>query len=68
VFKAEGQEQIDAFLQRQALPASTVDAGSPRHLLPLVDNEAALADMAASGEPPACDGFFYALLHKPQPA
>lgn len=68
VFKAEGQAQIDAFLQRQGLPDSLVDPGSPGHLLPLVDNEATSADPAAPSAMPACDGFFYALLHKPQTA
>jgi 16S rRNA (cytosine967-C5)-methyltransferase len=68
VFKAEGQGQIDAFLQRQGLPASAVDAGSPGHLLPLVDNEATPADPVAFSGQPACDGFFYALLYKPQHA
>ena len=57
LFKAEGQDQIDAFLQRQGLPAGVVDPRSPGHVLPLVDNQ--------SQAQPACDGFFYALLHKP---
>lgn len=65
VFKAEGQAQIDAFLQRRddATPAATPP--SPGHLLPLPDND----------EPPApnaprrhasrvADGFFYALIEK----
>ncbi len=59
IFRAEGAEQIDAFLQRQGPDAARLDPDSPGHLLPLADNagtdpEAALAD-----------GFFYALLHKP---
>ncbi|WKB50906.1 16S rRNA (cytosine(967)-C(5))-methyltransferase RsmB [Eleftheria terrae] len=59
VFKAEGQPQIDAFLQRhreaRALPA-------PGHALPLRHN----ADVAAQPGPAAAphDGFFYALLEK----
>lgn len=53
LFKAEGSQRIDAFLQRQ--PAGTVqpDPAAPGHLLPLADNGAAPED-----------GFFYALLHK----
>lgn len=56
LFKAEGQQQIDAFLQRagKALPA--LDPRAPGHLLPLPDN---------SGRAAVHDGFFYALLHKP---
>jgi 16S rRNA (cytosine967-C5)-methyltransferase len=59
IFRAEGAEQIDAFLQRQGPEATRLDPDSPGHLVPLADNgstdpEAALAD-----------GFFYALLHKP---
>ena len=54
LFKAEGSQRIDAFLQRQ--PAGTVlpDPAAPGHLLPLADNDAAPED-----------GFFYALLNKP---
>lgn len=54
VFKAEGQDRIDAFLQRapdaQALPA-------PGHLLPVVE----YLDPARHDRG---DGFFYALLSK----
>lgn len=53
LFKAEGEAQIDAFLQRHARAGMTHDAASPGHLLPLADNGAAPED-----------GFFYALLHK----
>jgi len=49
VFKAEGQDQIDAFLQRHGDAAPLAEPGSPGHLLPLPDNG---------------DGFFYGLLHK----
>ncbi len=60
VFKAEGVDQIDAFLQRQR-DASWVDtAGSPGHLLPLVDNPR--QGPTAVGGP--SDGFFHALLVK----
>ena len=62
VFKAEGQAQIDAFLQRQTEARLLAAPASPGHLLPLPDN-----DLAAAGSGPAStvDGFFYALLHKP---
>ena len=54
LFKAEGEQQIDAFLQRQ--PAGSVQRhpSAPGHLLPLADNGAT-----------AEDGFFYALLTRP---
>ena len=56
-FKAEGQAQIDAFLQRQGPGTARLDTASPGHLLPLPDNALAAAAPA--------DGFFYALIHKP---
>ena len=63
VFKAEGQQQIDAFLQRQ-LDASNVEVpGMTGHLLPLADNEAGSSAAAGAG-PSVFDGFFYALLVK----
>lgn len=61
LFRAEGQDRIDAFLQRQGTASVRVDPASPGHLLPVADN----------GSPPGAgprqgraDGFFYALLHK----
>jgi 16S rRNA (cytosine967-C5)-methyltransferase len=58
VFKAEGQAQIDAFLQRLGPVAARVDPASPGHLLPLPEND-------PTGQPmPSADGFYYALLHK----
>jgi 16S rRNA (cytosine967-C5)-methyltransferase len=57
VFRAEGQVQIDAFLQRLSPGAARVDAGSPGHLLGLPDN-------GPAGPLPSGDGFYYALLHK----
>jgi 16S rRNA (cytosine967-C5)-methyltransferase len=61
VFKAEGQEQIDAFLQRHADASRSAGPASPGHLLPLPDN-------GGEPSPPAvgasADGFFYSLLHK----
>lgn len=61
VFKAEGQDQIDAFLQRQPGAALAASPASPGHLLPLPDNasERPGHDIAA-----AADGFFYALIEK----
>jgi 16S rRNA (cytosine967-C5)-methyltransferase len=59
IFRAEGQDQIDAFLQRVAGPEPRVDPESPGHLLPLPDNE------TEGPVPSPADGFFYALLHKP---
>ena len=61
VFKAEGQDQIDAFLQRQPDASVAVMPPSPGHLLPVPDNES----RASSGDlVPSRDGFFYALLQK----
>ena len=59
LFKAEGQDQIDAFLQRLPPGSARVDPASPGHLLPLVDNASTQAAPAI-----AHDGFFLALLHK----
>ncbi|MBC7729268.1 MAG: hypothetical protein H7242_17010, partial [Microbacteriaceae bacterium] len=58
IFKAEGQQQIDAFLQRHAPEQARWAAASPGHLLGLPDNPANTA--ASMG-----DGFFYAVIHKP---
>ncbi|PTT89647.1 16S rRNA (cytosine(967)-C(5))-methyltransferase RsmB, partial [Pelomonas sp. HMWF004] len=57
VFKAEGQAQHDAFLQRQPEAKSHAVTGITGHLLPLADN-------AVQPLPPL-DGFFYALLTHP---
>lgn len=53
LFKAEGVQQIDAFLQRLPPGSAAPDPAAPGHLLPLADNGAAPED-----------GFFYALLHR----
>ena len=63
IFKAEGQRQIDAFLQRHAHEQPWLDPASPGHLLCLPDNLG-----SPVGQPPstsAGDGFYYALIHKP---
>ncbi len=57
IFKAEGQQQIDAFLQRHAPEQPRWATGSPGHLLGVPDNP---ASPAVTG-----DGFFYAVIHKP---
>jgi 16S rRNA (cytosine967-C5)-methyltransferase len=61
VFKAEGCEQIDAFLQRQPGATLVTHPPSPGHLLPLPDNAEAPPGHAISA---AADGFFYALIEK----
>jgi 16S rRNA (cytosine967-C5)-methyltransferase len=58
LFKAEGERQVDAFLQRHGVSTARLDAASPGHVLPLADNE-------SSAHVPPGDGFYYALLHKP---
>jgi 16S rRNA (cytosine967-C5)-methyltransferase len=61
VFRAEGQHQIDAFLQRHAGARVAASPASPGHLLPLPDNEAAHPSPGFSF---AADGFFYTLIEK----
>ncbi|TXI30323.1 MAG: 16S rRNA (cytosine(967)-C(5))-methyltransferase RsmB [Ottowia sp.] len=61
VFKAEGQDQIDAFLQRHADAGVAAQPPSPGHLLPLPDNG---ADPPSPASGASADGFFYSLLHK----
>ena len=61
IFKAEGQHQIDAFLQRLPAGSARLDAASPGQLLPLADNRRP-GTLPAPGVPQ--DGFFYALIHK----
>jgi 16S rRNA (cytosine967-C5)-methyltransferase len=61
VFKCEGQDRIDAFLQRRHDAGVARRPASPGHLLPLPDNEphTSRAAIASPG-----DGFYYALLEK----
>ena len=62
VFRAEGQERIDAFLQRQPDASRAASPPSPGHLLPLPDNG---GERSVHGLGDAADGFFHALLAKP---
>jgi 16S rRNA (cytosine967-C5)-methyltransferase len=80
IFRAEGEQQIDAFLQRLGPGAARRWPLAPGHLLPLPDNSrggeatagsvptgpaAALPPAVAAPTPgPAGDGFFYALIEK----
>jgi 16S rRNA (cytosine967-C5)-methyltransferase len=59
LFRAEGQAQIDAFLQRHAGRNPRLAGCSPGHLTGLPDNPAS-TEAGTTG-----DGFFYALLHQP---
>jgi 16S rRNA (cytosine967-C5)-methyltransferase len=61
VFKVEGIERSDAFLQRLGAEAARLDPLSPGQLLPLPDNPGEVPPGHA-GAPH--DGFFYALIHK----
>ena len=61
VFRAEGEQQSDAFLQRHGEAAIAVEPPSPGHLLPLPDNAQTPLPPAASL---VADGFFYALIEK----
>jgi 16S rRNA (cytosine967-C5)-methyltransferase len=61
LFKAEGQEQIDAFLQRRSDAFIPVSPPSPGQLLPLPDNRQARPAPASSV---AADGFFLTLIEK----
>jgi len=56
VFKQEGHQVIDAFMQRQS-QAEALNA--PGHMLPVVEYSA-----ENCSQTPAGDGFFYALLRK----
>lgn len=60
IFRVEGQQQIDAFLQRHAGDGPLRDPSSPGYLLPLPDNPGQQFAHQVVG-----DGFFYALIRKP---
>ena len=61
VFRAEGQDQIDAFLQRQGGARVAASPPSPGHLLPLPDNA---PECPPPGFSLAADGFFHTLIEK----
>ncbi|MGZ5184137.1 MAG: 16S rRNA (cytosine(967)-C(5))-methyltransferase RsmB [Caldimonas sp.] len=61
LFKAEGQEQIDAFLQRHGDALIPASPASPGHLLPLPDNDETRPAPAPSA---SADGFFLTLIEK----
>jgi len=61
VFMAEGQDRIDAFLQRPQAASALLDAASPGHLPPLLDNPLVPPGMPATV---SGDGFYYALIHR----
>ena len=61
VFKAEGQDVIDAFLQRQPDAGVAANPPSPGHLLPLPDNGAERSGPPGVAPP---DGFYLALIEK----
>jgi 16S rRNA (cytosine967-C5)-methyltransferase len=61
IFKVEGAQRVDAFLQRLPPDTARLDPLSPGHLLPLADNASLPPTLAAGG---VQDGFFYALIHK----
>ena len=61
LFRAEGQDQIDAFLQRHGDAVLPASVASPGHLLPLPDND----DTPSAGPAAAAaDGFFLTLIEK----
>lgn len=60
LFKREGEQQIDAFLQRLPAGSAVLHPASPGHLLSVPHN-----DVAAGGGPGAPhDGFYFALICK----
>lgn len=61
VFREEGQDRIDAFLQRHDDARSRQFAKAAGHLLPLADNEPIASPQ---GDVAVTDGFYYALLEK----
>ena len=61
IFRVEGQQQIDAFLQRPGAQGARLETATPGHLLPLPDNDRNRFATA----PVVGDGFFYALIRKP---
>jgi 16S rRNA (cytosine967-C5)-methyltransferase len=64
IFKCEGPQRIDAFLQRLPAGSAQLDEASPGHLLPLPDNSSWAVARAPGARQAWQDGFFYALIHK----
>ncbi|MFG5408331.1 hypothetical protein ABXN37_09665 [Piscinibacter sakaiensis] len=64
VFREEGQDRIDAFLQQHPEALVPVMPASPGHLLPLADNRPEQSPAAVA----PWDGFFVALLTRRGPA
>lgn len=62
LFKAEGGERIDAFLQRHGDAVPPRSGASPGHLLPLPDNDGTPSAVPSSSA--AADGFFLQLIEK----
>jgi 16S rRNA (cytosine967-C5)-methyltransferase len=58
LFRCEGQQQVDAFLQRHGVAPAALSCASPGHLLTVPDNP------TEAGGPAPHDGFYYALIHK----
>jgi len=67
VFKAEGQAQIDAFLQREPAARVVASPASPGHLLPLPDNREPIRPPDEVAPPDPGDGFFLTLIEATQP-
>jgi len=66
LFRAEGEQQIEAFLQRLGTDVAKRDVVAPGHLSGLPHNDAQAdvpGDQATTGTPGG-DGFYYALLHR----
>ena len=61
LFRAEGQAQIDAFLQRRGDAFIPASPPSPGHLLPLPDNDGTRPAPALAA---SADGFFLTLIEK----
>jgi len=61
LFRAEGQAQIDAFLQRRGDAFIPASPPSPGHLLPLPDNDETRPAPALAA---SADGFFLTLIEK----
>lgn len=58
IFRREGEQRIDAFLQRHGHEGKLLDPASPGHLLPVHHN-------ASAATVPAEDGFYLAALNRP---